>query len=201
MDLNTFELLAFFVCSCLFGTLLPICAGTDVITDREIWLLVAVFASVAIGIGSNFCCADAAVQYLKRHTTEVQNKQLEDLKEAHGRRIAALTYEHQVRINQLEASLHAADDKFDRLYHDYEWMNGMYQEQMRNTQEQEDRIAYLETKLQEFGQLTPGARVPFSAPPSRIHFTYPPRRARNDSAMRSAAASSPLNQVVEAEDE
>ncbi|CAO2652722.1 Nn.00g021330.m01.CDS01 [Neocucurbitaria sp. VM-36] len=201
MELNGFELFAFLLCSCLFGTLFSTWATTDFVTDREIALLIVVFAAVALALSSRLSSAKAITQFLSRHTNDVQDKQLADVKEAHRRRIAALKYDHQTQLHQLQGSLNTANAKFDRLHHDYDWMSGMYQDQMRSTQEQEDRITYLEVKLREFGQLTPGARLPYSAPPGQINFSNPPRRDRTDSAMKSPAASSPLKQVVEAEED
>lgn len=80
-------------------------------------------------------------------------------------------------------------------------MSDTYQNQMRNMQELEDRIAYLEVKLKESGQLTPSTRLPFSAPASQISFSHPPRRDRFDSAVKAPAVSSPLKQFEEAVEE
>lgn len=125
---------------------------------------------------------------------------LADVKEAHRRHVITLKYDHNTQVSQLQGSLRTANVKFDRLHHDYEWLSEMYQDQMRATQEQEDRLGYLEGKLQEFGQLTPVKRAPFSAPPTQINFSNPPRRSRDNAASKSGAKSSPLSQVLEAVD-
>lgn len=46
---------------------------------------------------------------------------------------------------------------------------------MRTNEEQEDRIKYLEEKLQECGHLGSSASAPFSAPPDRVVFDEVPR--------------------------
>jgi hypothetical protein len=134
---------------------------------------------------------------------DVQDKQVADINEAHRRHIATLKYDHQTLVHELQGSLNTANVKFNRIYHDHDWMSGMYQEQFRLNQEQEDRITYLEGKLKEFGQLTPDLRTPFSAPATRIHFSVPPRRDHGGSPTSSSAMPNPLSQVeaVEAEEE
>lgn len=77
----------------------------------------------------------------------------------------------------------------------------MYRDQMRSTHEQEDRIAYLEMKLREFGQFTPSGRIPFSAPFSQIQFSKPPRRTRFNNVLKSPTVSSALDQVVETKED
>ncbi|KAF1843259.1 uncharacterized protein K460DRAFT_341182 [Cucurbitaria berberidis CBS 394.84] len=199
MELNGFDLFAFFLCSGLFGILLSAWATTDFIADREVSLLIVVFAILVSTLFFRLSSAKAVINYISRHTTEIQDKQIADMKEAHRRRVAALKYEHQMQHHQLQANLNTANVKFDRLYSDHDWISGMYQDQMRSIQEQEHRIAYLEVKLQEFGQRTPGAHMPFSAPSSQISFSNPPRR--NRSTMRSPVGPSPLAQVVEVDEE
>jgi hypothetical protein len=138
---------------------------------------------------------NALLRYLAHHKNEIENKQLDDLQEAHCRRVMAIKHLHRDEICLLQGSLDTVSANFDRLNSDFSWMSNLYQDQMRMAQEQEDRIHYLEGKFQEAGQRTPVARQPFSAPPSRIQFANPPRRSR--SAMRSPVTGipSPLAQV------
>jgi hypothetical protein len=138
---------------------------------------------------------NALLRYLAHHETEIENKQLDDLQEAHCRRVMTIKHLHHDEIHLLQGSLNTVSANFDRLNSEFSWMSNLYQDQMRMAQEQEDRLHYLESKFQEAGQRTPVTRQPFSAPPSRIQFANPPRRAR--SAMRSPATGvpSPLAQV------
>jgi chromosome segregation ATPase len=132
------------------------------------------------------------IQYLSHHKSEIEERQIMDLQVAHRRQVLALKSEHSNEIRQLNGNIRTVNAKFDRLDGEYNWMSDTYQEQTRLVHEQEDRIAYLEGKLHEFGQTTPNTRQPFSAPPSQIRFNNPPRRTRYDSA---AGASSPLANV------
>ena len=78
----------------------------------------------------------------------------------------------------------------------------MYQDQMRSNEEQDDRIAYLEKKLKEFGQLNSGgAAPPFSAPASQINFVNPPCRVRTAVEVSSPLSREPMVQVPEAKEE
>jgi hypothetical protein len=132
------------------------------------------------------------VRYLSRHKSEIEERQVMDVHEAHRRRILALKSAHNDETRQLQDTISISKAQFDRLNGEYNWMSDTYQEQTRMIHEQEDRIAYLEGKLHEFGQTTPTTRQPFSAPPSQIKFNKPPRRLRHDST---AGAPSPLAHV------
>ncbi len=112
-----------------------------------------------------------------------------------------MKHESSREILRLRSDVNNAALKFDRLYNEHDYISSMYQEQVRHTQEQEDRIEYLEKKLQEFGQSTPISRVPFSAPPSQITFSNPPRRERPNEVFHSIPLASPLAQVAEDQDE
>jgi hypothetical protein len=138
---------------------------------------------------------NALLRYLARHKSEIENKQLDDVQEAHCRRIVTLRHLHHDEIRLLQGSLNTVSANFDRLNNEFSWMSTMYQDQMRMAQEQEDRLHYLESKLQEAGQRTPMARQPFSAPPSRIHFANPPRRSRSVIRSPASGVPSPLAQV------
>lgn len=126
----------------------------------------------------------------------MHEKQLKDLTEAHCRRITGLKREHDREQLRLMNRLKDADLKFDYLWGEHDQISTLYQEQIRNNQEQEDRIQYLEKKLQEFGQTAPVARAPFSAPPTQITFLSPPRRNRFKEGLKT-----PLSKVVEVDDE
>jgi hypothetical protein len=134
----------------------------------------------------------ALLQYFSQHRTEIEQRQLTDLQEVHRRRILVLKSEHVQEIRHLQDSIHAANAKFDRTHAEHNWISGVYQDQMRTVQEQEDRIGYLERKLQEFGQNSPATLPPYSAPSSTIQFANPPRRLRSSTA---ADLASPLAQV------
>jgi TolA-binding protein len=163
--------------------------------------LVAVFAAVAIALLSRLSTSKALTQFLKNDVGGVHEKQLRDLTEAHRRHIAGMKHESSREILRLRSDVNNAALKFDRLYNEHDYISSMYQEQVRHTQEQEDRIEYLEKKLQEFGQSTPISRVPFSAPPSQITFSNPPRRERPNEVFHSIPLASPLAQVAEDQDE
>jgi hypothetical protein len=144
----------------------------------------------------------AILTFLTRHASDIANKQLADLQESHRKRVTALKAELNAQLHRAQADLMRVNSNFDRLNNEYDWMSSMYQDQMRTCQEQEDRIGYLEVKLQEFGQLTPVVRAPFSAPPGQVQFSNPPRRARFDSVTKSpSTAPSPLAQVMETGEE
>jgi cell division septum initiation protein DivIVA len=132
------------------------------------------------------------LQYFSQHHTEIEQRQLTDLQEVHRRRVLALKTEHHNEVRQLQGQIHAANAKVDRAHSEYNWMSDAYQDQMRTVQEQEDRVNYLERKLQEFGQNTATTIQPYSAPSSRIQFDNPPRRLRSRSA---TGLASPLAQV------
>ncbi|KAH7361310.1 hypothetical protein BKA66DRAFT_444696 [Pyrenochaeta sp. MPI-SDFR-AT-0127] len=200
MEINSFEIFTFFLCSTLFGMLLSLWGMASIIKDREVSLIVTLYAVVLFATLVQTSSKHSVTKLLARHTTEIQDKQVADIKEAHRRHVLTLKGDHQTQIHLLQGSINTANAKFDRLHHDYDWMSNMYRDQMRSAQEQEDRIAYLEMKIQESGQLTPNARAPFSAPPSRVQFSNPPRRDRFNPAMKSPALLSPLKQVVEAEE-
>jgi hypothetical protein len=159
------------------------------VTEREIMLVSALYVTVVIFLYIQQYNQDALVQYLSHHKSEIENRQVADLQEAHRRRILSLKTEHNFDKHQLQGSLNVAIAKFDRLNGEYDWMSDAYQDQIRSLQEQEDRINYLEVKLHELGQTSPTIRQPFSAPPSQIRFANPPRRQHG------AGAPSPLNQV------
>ncbi|KAL6711751.1 Aminopeptidase Y [Coniothyrium glycines] len=201
MELNNFEVLSFWLCSMLSGIIVTFWTTTGFVTDRELLLIVALFAIVASSVVSTSSASRASRAFLSQHAGAVHEKQIEDLREAHRRHVAALKYEHQTLIRELQSSLDAANAKFDRVHRDYDWMSGMYQDKIRSAQEQEDRITYLEGKLQEFGQLTPAMHVPFSAPPSKVTFSVPPRRRLPEPWKWAPHCPSPLSQVVEPEAE
>jgi hypothetical protein len=127
---------------------------------------------------------NALLGYLAYHKTDIENKQLTDLQEAHHRRILSLKNQHNIVVHQLQGSLNTIKANLDCLNNEYDWLANMYQDQMRTAQEQEDRVTYLEGKLQESSQLTATMRQPFSAPPSRVQFANPPRRSRFDFTMK-----------------
>lgn len=164
-------------------------------------LLIFIFATVALGIISQIMRAHTLRDFFSGHTSEIHEKRLADANEAHRRRIAALKHEHRVELSQLQSILHVANGKLERLNYEYEWMTGMYQDQMHNIQEQDDRVAYLETKLKEFGQHTSTLRAPFSAPAAKTTFSMPPRRGQVGPSNTSPNISCPLSQVMETQGE
>jgi hypothetical protein len=174
---------------------------TDLITDREIILLIAVFVAVAIALLSRLSTNKALTQFLETDIGGVHEKQLRDLTEAHRRHVASIRHESNRENLRLRSDINNAALRFDRLYNEHDYISSMYREQMRHTQEQEDRIEYLEKKLREFGQSTPISHAPFSAPPSQITFSNPLRRERPNKVFFSIPVASPLTQVAEDEDE
>lgn len=175
---------------------------TALVTNREVTLVFTLFSAVIFTVFASQINNSAIITFLSRHATDIANKQLADLSEAHRKRIASLKAEHNAQLHRTQSELTRIHGSFDRLNTEYDWMSGMYQDCMRTAQEQEDRIAYLEVKLLEFGQLTPAVRAPFSAPPGQVRFSNPPRRARFDSAVKSASpVASPLAQVMETGEE
>ncbi|CAN9092281.1 unnamed protein product [Alternaria alternata] len=201
MEFNSFDFIALFLCSSIFGLLFSLWSKTELITDREIILLVTVFSAVVIGLLARINATRALTNFLTDNVGEVHKKQLRDLDEAHRRHIASVKLESHREHLRLQGDVNNAALKFDRLYNEHDYISSMYQEQMQYTEEQEDRIRYLEKKLQEFGQSTPMTRTPFSAPPSQISFSPPPRRQQSNEILRHTASASPLGQVLEAEDE
>ncbi|CAN9087043.1 unnamed protein product [Alternaria alternata] len=201
MEFNSFDFIALFLCSSIFGLLFSLWSKTELITDREIILLVTVSSAVVIGLLTRINATRALTNFLTDNIGEVHEKQLQDLDEAHRRHIASVKLESYREHLRLQGDINNAALKFDRLYHEHDYISSMYQEQMQYTEEQEDRNRYLEKKLQEFGQSTPMTRTPFSAPPSQISFSPPPRRQQSNEILRHTASASPLGQVLEAEDE
>ena len=150
---------------------------------------------------TKFSTSRALTKFLTEDVADVHDKQLTDLAEAHGRRITALKREHDREQLRLTNRIKDADLKFDCLWGEHEYMSTLYQEKMRNNHEHEDRIQYLEKKLQEFGQSTHTARAPFSAPPTQISFLSPPRRHRFKDGFGSSVLKTPLSSVIEVDDE
>ncbi|KAI4697286.1 uncharacterized protein J4E84_000413 [Alternaria hordeiaustralica] len=201
MELNNFEFLAFFLCSSIFGLLSAVWTTTDLIGDREIILLIGVFVTVAIALLARLSTSKALTQFLTNDVGGVHEKQLRDLSEAHRRHVASVKHEGSRETLRLRNDINYAAMKFDRLCNEHDYMSSMYQQQMHHTQEQDDRIEYLEKKLQEFGQSTPVTRAPFSAPHSQISFSLPPRRQRFEEAFNYVPLKGSLSQVVESKDE
>jgi hypothetical protein len=160
--------------------------------------LVAVVVTVGIAILARLSTNRALSSFLTDNVGGIHEKQLRDLTEAHRRHIASVKLESNRKHLRLCGDINKATLKFDRLYNEHDYISSMYQEQMRHTQEQEDRIEYLEKKLQEFGRSTPVTRAPFSAPPSQISFSNPPRRQRPDEVFYAPSVSSALAQLWEA---
>ncbi|UPX20687.1 Aminopeptidase Y [Ascochyta rabiei] len=181
MKFNNFEVLTTILCSWLSGFLLGLWRLTPYITDREAGLLVALSVVVAMVIIHKHLNKNAVVAYLNRHVGEVQNTMLLDLQEFHRKRVATLKINHNQTMREAQDEIRRLHAKFDRLNSEYDWISTMYQDQMRTNQEQEDRIAFLEVKLKEFGQLKSSASsAPFSAPASQINFANPPRRTHRE---------------------
>jgi hypothetical protein len=167
------------------------------VTDREMALTTAVYvAAVAFFYFQHFN-KNVLLDYLVHHKTDIENKQLDELQEAHCRRILSLKNQHNIEVHQLRGNLSTINANLECVNSELSWLSSMYQDQMRTAQEQEDRVTYLEGKLQESGQLTPTTRQPFSAPPFQIQFANPPRRSRFGFAVKSptVGTSSPLPQV------
>jgi hypothetical protein len=159
------------------------------VTDRELALVTTLYVVLIMVVGARNNYQDALDKYLSPPMKEIVRQQILDLEYAHRQRLLSVKDEHNTTVKRLQGLLHSANAKFDRLNFEYDWMSNTYQDQMRSLQEQQDRLDYLELKLGEFGQTTPTARQPFSAPPSRIQFANPPRRSL------AAGAPSPLAQV------
>lgn len=174
---------------------------TPYITDREAGLIFALFLLVTMVAVHQHLNKNAVVAYLKRYVGEVHNMMLLDLQESHRKRIAHLKASHNQAMYEAHDEMRRIHAKFDRLDSEYDWMSAVYQDQMRTNQEQEDRIAFLEARLREFGQLTPSATAaPFSAPASQTNFTRPQRRARGALMTSSPLSQPPLVQAPEGEE-
>ncbi|KAF5845407.1 hypothetical protein GGP41_003041 [Bipolaris sorokiniana] len=198
MELTGFDLFALFLCSSIFGLLV----SSELISGREMTLVMAVFVAVVAMLFTQFSTSKALADFLSEDVSSIHKKQLEDLAEAFGRHTVGLKSEHYSAHVRLLNKINDANVRFDRIYNEYEQMSTRYQEQMRNMQEKEDRIQYLETKLGEFGQSrTSIARVPLSAPATQISFVKPPRRQRFNEGNRWPPSTGLLPRVVEAENE
>ncbi|EUC40963.1 hypothetical protein COCMIDRAFT_107409 [Bipolaris oryzae ATCC 44560] len=201
MELTGFDLFALFLCSSIFGLLV----SSELINEREMTLVMAVFVAVVAMLFTQFSTSKALAGFLSKDISSIHNKQLEDLTEAHGRHTVGLKSEHYGAHVRLLNEINDANARFDRIYSEYEQISTKYQEQMRNMQEKEDRIQYLESKLGEFGQskhtTSTIARVPLSAPATQISFLKPPRRQRFNEGNRWPSSTGLLPRVVEAENE
>ncbi|KAF1913384.1 hypothetical protein BDU57DRAFT_542012 [Ampelomyces quisqualis] len=195
MQVNSFELFALLLCSCLFGIILAIYSMSNLVSDREIMLMSSLYITMVIFFFMQQHNKKALVEYLARHSSDIEKNQIMDLQESHRRRILSLKTEHVNEVRQLQSAVLTASAKFDRVNTEYNWMSDAYQDQMRTIQEQQDRIDYIENKLREFGQTTPTTQQPFSAPATQIAFAAPPRRQFFDFGTPGLR---PLSQVVEA---
>ncbi|KAF2850593.1 hypothetical protein T440DRAFT_468556 [Plenodomus tracheiphilus IPT5] len=211
MQLKKMELLGFIICTGLFSTLVSLwytvsdiaqflqfafsLPQTPLITDRELTLIFALFSVVSVIL---VVLVLQAKDVPPLPSDAIHDAHLADANASHHRRINALTSAHATELNELRATLLAANVKFDRLNGDYEWMSNMYQDLMRGNQEQEDRMAYLERKLQEVGRRTSlGVEMPMSAPSAITSFELPPKRESN---LKTSVQASPLVKVVEIEE-
>ncbi|KAH7382435.1 hypothetical protein DE146DRAFT_636610 [Phaeosphaeria sp. MPI-PUGE-AT-0046c] len=193
MKLNSYDMFALILCSRLCGIFVAVFNLTTLLTDKEIVLLVTINATVALLFSAMQLFKNDFSKYFSHHQYEIESRQLGDLQEAHRRRILGLKSEHKNDLNPFKGLVHRANARYLRLEGEYDWITTAYQDQMRTTQEQEDRIDYLQSKLQEIGQASPSTRQPYSAPPSQLQFAKPPRRSRGSIA---AGAPSPLSQVT-----
>lgn len=132
----------------------------------------------------------------------IQNEMILALKGSHLKRLIAIESMYSQSLREARDQLRILEVKFDQLNGEHDWISSMYQDQMRASQEQDDRISFLETRLREFGQLnSEGSTAPFSAPASQIKFTNPPRRLRAAVGTSSPLAQSPPMQMQENDDE
>jgi hypothetical protein len=144
---------------------------------------------------------DKALQvFMSKDVGDVHEKQLADVKEAHRRNVTQIKTERDVEFFRQHRELETMNSKFSFLYAQHDYINSMYQDQMRTAQEQEDRITYLETKLREAGQSTPFRVMPFSAPAFQTVFAPPPQRNRSHPFSNQPGSPNALSQVVEAEE-
>ncbi|KAH9883154.1 hypothetical protein J1614_000010 [Plenodomus biglobosus] len=176
MQLNNMGLLGFVICTSLFAILVSLWYTATLITDRELTLIFALFAAVCVTF---IACALHSRSIPSHPSDAIHEAQLADANASHRRSITALNATHATELNDLRATLQATQSKFDRLNGEYNWMSGMYQDLMRSSQEQEDRIDYFERKLGEIGRGSPGFQVPISAPSTVTSFEMPPARRSN----------------------
>ncbi|KAF2029709.1 hypothetical protein EK21DRAFT_112579 [Setomelanomma holmii] len=186
MKINNFEMFALLLASCLFGTIISTYYNANLVTDREMGLVLAFYVATLLTFFTRKSDKKAIISYLSRHNTEVEMKQNTDLQEAHRRHTNQLKREHGAELHRLHNALNFINGKFDRVHADYDWVLGQFQEQLRVNQEQEDRIKYLEDLRKQSGLSSPARLAPFSAPASQIEFADPTLRARR-----------PLPQVAE----
>jgi hypothetical protein len=122
------------------------------------------------------------------------------LSKAHHRYVASLKNEHDVEYICFHSNLHRENAKVNRLHAEYDYISSMYQEQTRGSQEQDDRINYLENGLQDYSQSTWVTRTPLSASPSQVNFSTLPHRQRSEDVSRSPAPRASLSRINEAEE-
>lgn len=175
---------------------------TNLMTDREIILLTICHAILIITLSMRHNTKAAILTYLNQHATAIENKQIADLQALHRKYITQLKLAQNTQTQQLRQDLSDAQSDVERRDLENEWMTATYQDNMRLVQEQEDRIVYLEAKLQEYGQVTPATHQPYSAPASQIQFENPPRRGmRVGGTGLGGLGSVALEQVLEAQEE
>ena len=141
-----------------------------------------------------------AASFVPSNQREIFETRLADMKRLYRQRINSLNMENSNLKKKFQVELANADGKFEDLSREYDWLANKYMDAMHLTEEQGDRIAYLEGKLQEFGQLTSGARPPFSAPSSKIAFSEPPSRKEGPPSPNASMPESPLEDVSEPEE-
>jgi hypothetical protein len=138
--------------------------------------LIVAYAAVLFALLAKLSTDRAVNVFVNKDENEIHEKLLADIKEGHRRYINVLKKDHAKVVLYLDTSLDKVNSKYSQLHYEHDFISSLYQDQVRLNEEQEDRINYLEKKLQEFGQSTPVTRTPFSAPPSRVTFSDPPRR-------------------------
>jgi hypothetical protein len=143
------------------------------------------YAAVVLALLTKLSTDRTVKVFVNQDEHEIHEKLLADIKEGHRRHINMLKKDHAKAVLYLDTSLDKINFKYSQLHYEHDFISSLYQDQVRLNGEQEDRINYLEKKLQEFGQSTPITRAPFSAPPSKVTFSDPPRRQPPSSSSQS----------------
>jgi signal transduction histidine kinase len=192
--MNKLDLLLLLFLSWLSGVFFTAWSN-GLITTRKISLVWGVFIVTVLTVFARHSNTKVVSAFLHSHTTDIKDKQLADLQEAHRKRVSFLKNEFAKQHRGLERTLNRMHMDYERLNHEYDFMAEAFQEGQRTILEQDDRIAYLEGLR---GRATPMARAPFSAPSNRIQFSNPPRRTRGTSRGGGVvlAPPSPLSQVM-----
>ncbi|KAJ8114466.1 hypothetical protein OPT61_g3665 [Boeremia exigua] len=202
MALSNIEVVAGVLCAWLLGFLLGLCHTSLFITYREAAIVVAVSAITIIIVIQQRLKQNTVLGSLNGNVVAAQGSMLLDIQNSHSKHITTLKITHNQDMRAAQDEIRVQYDKLSRVNNEYNWICNAYQDQTRTSDEQFNRIVYLEKKLKEFGQLGTGDMdPPFSAPASQINFADTPRRDDSSVMVSSPLSRDPMVQDADAKED